>query len=143
VAYFVLQTAYSLRLKKVAYLDVACIAAGFVLRVLAGGFATRTPVSLYMLGALLAALGVTGAASVLTYLAYSLDAHTRAFFRSEWLWLTTIHPLFGVLRFLWLIKSRPDAESPTHEMTRDVPFMLNLVVWIGEVMVIVYRLRPT
>jgi 4-hydroxybenzoate polyprenyltransferase len=179
VAYFLLQTAYSLRLKKIAYLDVVCIATGFVLRVLAGGFATVTPVSGYMIActaflalflgfgkrkhelaaagavkqraalaaysprALSWALGSMGVASVVTYFVYTLDAHTRAFFRSDWLWLTTIHPLFGVGRFMTLIRSRPEAESPTHEILRDVPFMLNLVVWIGEVIVIVYRLRPT
>ena len=40
LAYFTLNVAYSFRLKKIAYVDVAVIAAGFVLRVLAGGFAT-------------------------------------------------------------------------------------------------------
>ncbi len=48
LAYFLLNVAYSFRLKQVAYLDVAAIAAGFVLRVLAGGFATHTDVSTYL-----------------------------------------------------------------------------------------------
>jgi 4-hydroxybenzoate polyprenyltransferase len=177
-AYFALNTAYSLRLKRYAYVDVTCIAAGFVLRVLAGGFATRTPVSGYMIactallalflafgkrlheldgaqaekqraalrayseGALFLALAATGLASVGTYLAYTLDAHTRVFFRSEWLWLTTVHPFIGVLRFLWIVRARPDAESPTQEMLRDSLFMTNLLVWMVEVIAIVYRLRP-
>ena len=179
VGYLVLQAAYSTKLKKIAYVDVACIATGFVLRVLAGGFATRTPISTYMIActaflalflgfgkrrhelaganaakqrkaleayserALFWALAVTGLAAVGTYLLYTLDDHTVRFFRSEWLWLTTIHPLIGVLRFLQLVRGRPKAESPTQEMLRDVPFVLNLVVWIIEVIAIVYRLRPT
>lgn len=179
VGYLVLQAAYSLKLKRIAYLDVACIATGFVLRVLAGGFGTRTPISAYMIActaflalflgfgkrrhelagsnaakqrkaleayserALYWALALTGFAAVATYLAYTLDTHTVTFFRSEWLWLTTIHPLYGVLRFLQLVKEHPKAESPTQEMLRDVPFMLNLVIWIVEVIAIVYRLRPT
>ena len=179
VGYLVLQAAYSTRLKKIAYVDVACIATGFVLRVLAGGFATRTPISTYMIActaflalflgfgkrrhelaavnaakqrkaleayserALFWALAVTGLAAVGTYLLYTLDDHTQRFFQSEWLWLTTIHPLIGVLRFLQLVRGRPKAESPTQEMLRDVPFVLNLVVWIIEVIAIVYRLRPT
>lgn len=54
LAYLLLQIAYSLRLKQFAYLDVVCIAAGFVLRVVAGSFAVSTwihPVrpSLYLL----------------------------------------------------------------------------------------------
>ncbi len=179
LAYFVLNTTYSIKLKKFAYVDVGCIATGFVLRVLAGGAATQTPVSAYMLActlllalflgfgkrlhelasaqaekqraalkhytrkALLRALMLTGISSVAAYVAFTLDPHTKAFFRSEWLWLTSIHPLVGVLRFVHLIRSRPDAESPTQEMLRDTPFMLNLVMWIAEVVVIVYHLRPT
>ena len=179
LGYFVLNTAYSLKLKQYPYIDVSCIAGGFVLRVLAGGFATRTPVSWYMLGctaflalflgfgkrrhelagrnaakqraalkgysqrALFWALAITGVAAVAMYLAYTLDDVTVKFFRSEWLWLTSIHPLIGVLRFLKLVRSRPRAESPTQEMLSDTPFMLNLVIWVIEIIAIVYRLRPT
>lgn len=54
LAYVTLNLAYSLRLKQVAYLDVVCIAAGFVLRVVAGSYAVSTPAhpvspSLYLL----------------------------------------------------------------------------------------------
>lgn len=47
-AYFGLNVAYTMKLKHVAYLDVGCISAGFVLRVLGGGFATRIEVSSYL-----------------------------------------------------------------------------------------------
>ncbi len=182
--YLVNNLAYSFGMKKVPYLDVMSIAGGFVLRVYAGGFATGTPVSGYMIACtaflalflgfgkrmhelgganaakqraaleryspnvILAAMSLTGLASVATYILYSLDPHTRAFFASpdgleRWLWLTSVHPLIGVLRFVFITRRRTKAESPTQEMLRDVPFMLNLVVWIAEVVVIVYRLRPT
>ncbi len=48
LTYFLLNIAYSFRLKKIAYVDVMVIAAGFVLRVTAGGFATHTEVSGYL-----------------------------------------------------------------------------------------------
>ncbi len=47
-AYFGLNVAYTMKLKHVAYLDVACIATGFVLRVLGGGFATDIRVTWYL-----------------------------------------------------------------------------------------------
>jgi decaprenyl-phosphate phosphoribosyltransferase len=49
LGYFALQIAYTFKLKKIAYVDVGCIAAGFVLRVVAGSFAVRVTPSLYML----------------------------------------------------------------------------------------------
>lgn len=48
-AYLALNIAYSLRLKHVVYVDVACLAAGFLLRVLAGGYAVDVFVSSYLL----------------------------------------------------------------------------------------------
>jgi len=176
LAYFLQNVAYSFRLKKIAYVDVSFIALGFVLRVLAGGYATHTPVSGYMIActallalflgfgkrrhelagvnaakqrssleaysprALTIALAVTGFAAVANYLAYTLDP-PPFFHHTPWLWVTTIHPLFGVIRFLELVVGRPKAESPTQEMLRDVPFVLNLVLWVIEILAIVYHVR--
>ncbi len=103
----------------------------------------RAALEQYSPRVLTTALAVTGFASVATYLAYTLDSGTMLLFRSEWLWVTTLHPLFGVLRFLQLVATRPKAESPTQEMLRDSPFMINLLLYVVEVIAIVYQLRPT
>lgn len=93
------------------------------------------------------ALAVTGGATVLTYVAYTLDPATRAFFHSGYLWLTAPFTCFGIWRFLRLVSGRAGrglrAESPTQEMLRDVPFVLNLVAWVIVVVAIVYQLRPS
>jgi decaprenyl-phosphate phosphoribosyltransferase len=47
-SYFILNVAYSLKLKKIPFVDVGCIAAGFVLRVVGGGVAIDVHVSWYM-----------------------------------------------------------------------------------------------
>jgi 4-hydroxybenzoate polyprenyltransferase len=183
LAYFVLNLAYTFKLKHVAFLDVALLATFFVLRVVAGGFGTNVHVSGYMLGctALLAlflgfgkrrhelagdnagkqrlalraytpvslnvALAVTGAATAVTYVAYTLDPTTREFFHSDYLWLTAPFTAVGMLRFLYLVSGRSGrglkAESPTQEMLHDLPFVLNLVVWVIVIVAIVYRLRPS
>lgn len=179
-AYFALNVAYSFKLKHIAYLDVGCIAAGFVLRVMGGGYATQITVSLYLLGctALLAlflgfgkrrhelalaaaggktraalesytgrgldvALTVTGLATVATYLAYTLDPHTQSFFKTQWLWPSTLFVVLGVWRFLHLVRSRPRAESPTQEMLKDGPFVAIVMGWVMLVGWVVYHLRPS
>jgi len=180
--YFAENALYSLRLKRVAFLDVAFIALGFVLRVLAGGIATGVHVSAYMLactallalflgfgkrrhelgsenagkqraaleaytaGSLNVALAATGAATALTYVAYTLDPVTKAFFHSSHLWLTAPFTCFGIFRFLELVNGRAGrgsrSESPTQEMLRDMPFVLNVVAWAVVVVAIVYQVRP-
>lgn len=49
VAYFLLQVAYTVRLKHVVILDVGCIAAGFVLRAVAGGQVIAVTISSWLL----------------------------------------------------------------------------------------------
>ncbi len=191
VVYFAQNLAYSFKLKHVPFVDVSLISLGFVLRVLAGGWATGVHVSSYMVActgllalflgfgkrrheistanavkqraalerysprALDAALAVTGTATAVCYVAYTLDAGTRAFFQSDALWLTAPFVIFGIVRFLGLLGTGTEngaagdpidargAESPTEAMLRDVPFVLNLFLWVAAVVAIVYRLRPS
>jgi 4-hydroxybenzoate polyprenyltransferase len=203
LAYLVNNVAYSfkpVKLKDVAYIDVASISLGFVLRVVAGGFATGIPVSSYLIictallalflgfgkrrhelaqtlakakkleaariaagehateggdkvvqrgvlrwystGALTAALTITAVATVGTYAMYTIDPQTRALFHSDMLWATTIFPVVGMGRFLQLVIGDTKSESPTQKMLSDVPFILNLVLWVIVVVVIVYRVTP-
>ena len=181
LTYFLLNIAYSFKLKHVAYIDVSIISAGFVLRVMAGGYGTRIQVSDYLLvcTALLAlflgfgkrrhelalakaggggrtraalesytqrgidtALIVTAIATVATYFTYTLDPRTRAFFHSDWLFVSTGFVVLGVLRFLHLVRSRPKAESPTQEMLKDGPFVGIVLGWVILVMWMIYNLRP-
>jgi decaprenyl-phosphate phosphoribosyltransferase len=107
----------------------------------------RAALEAYTPKSLTIALAATGSATALTYVAYTLDPMTRAAFHSDYLWLTAPFVAFGILRFLLLVSGRAGrglrAESPTQEMLRDVPFVLNLVVWAIVVMAIVYQLRPS
>jgi 4-hydroxybenzoate polyprenyltransferase len=182
LVYFVENVGYSFWLKKVAFVDVGLIAAGFVLRVLGGGYAEDVHVSWYLIActALLAlylgfgkrrhelalenagkqraaleaysvrslnvALLVTGIATAGTYVAYTLDPVTRAYFNSDYLWLTTPFAVAGIWRFLLLVNGKAGrglrAESPTQEMLRDVPFVLIVVSWVLVIMAVVYKLQP-
>jgi 4-hydroxybenzoate polyprenyltransferase len=106
----------------------------------------RAALEAYGRRSLTVALAITGLATAATYFAYTLDKDTEAFFQSKYLWLTVPFTVFGIVRFLFLVSGRAGrgrkAESPTQEMLSDVPFVLNLVVWVIVVLAIVYRLRP-
>ena len=62
LVYFFLQVSYSLKLKQVVILDIFVIAAGFVIRVVAGGLVIAVPISSWLL---ICAYFVPGAALVL------------------------------------------------------------------------------
>ncbi len=106
----------------------------------------RAALEAYTTTSLNVALVVTGAATAITYVAYTFDPATREAFNSNYLWLTAPFTIFGIVRFLFLVSGRAGrglkAESPTQEMLRDVVFVLNLVLWVAVVVAIVYRLRP-
>lgn len=181
LAYFLQNLAYSFKLKQYAYVDVVLIAAGFVLRVIGGGYGTHIHISGYLLActALLAlflgfgkrrhelasaakrakkqraalsrystqgldlAMSLTGVATIASYFAYTVAPSTKAYFGSDKLWLTTLFVVLAVLRFLYLVRSRPRAESPTQEMLRDGPFVAAVLVWVMVVIWIVYQLKPS
>jgi decaprenyl-phosphate phosphoribosyltransferase len=107
----------------------------------------RAALEAYTPASLNITLAITGAATIVTYIAYTLDTATQEFFHSHYLWMTAPFTAFGIVRFLFLVSGRSGrglkAESPTQEMLRDVPFVLNLVVWVIVVVAIVYRLRPS
>jgi decaprenyl-phosphate phosphoribosyltransferase len=88
------------------------------------------------------ALAATGIATVATYLVYTLDPRTQAFFRTGNLWPSSLFVLLGVGRFLHLVKSRPKSESPTQEMLHDGPFVAIVLLWVVLVLWVVYRLKP-
>lgn len=83
-------------------------------------------------------LWVTGGASVATYVVYTLDPRTREAFGTDLLVISSVFMLFGVGRFLQLVRTRPDVESPTEEMLTDVPFIANAVVATVTVIAIIY-----
>ncbi len=77
-------------------------------------------------------------ATIVTYAVYTLDPSTREAFGTDYLIVTTPMPVFGVLRFLHLVRRKHTAESPTEDMLRDRPFLANILAWAVAVIVVIY-----
>lgn len=196
--YLVMNLAYSSALKHIAFLDVSIIATGFVLRVLAGKFATGVYVSEWLIGCTFllalylglgkrahelqmddgedgsksrtvleqyrkkhlnfAALYVAGLAiagytiwtltaalpeltAVLSPLAAGPEAQPLRSrptpFANPWLPVTVLFAIFGIVRFYQLI-TNDNPHSPTDQILRDWPFILNLVLWAVAMLVVAY-----
>lgn len=174
--YFLLQLAYSLRLKHVVILDVFVIAAGFVVRVIAGGLVINVPISSWLLIcttllALLLAMGkrrhelvllenqatnhrpilkeysaylldqmiaVVTASTLIAYCLYTISEETVAKFGTNHLIWTSAFVLYGIFRYLYLVHQKGKGGSPEEIILQDTPLLLNILLWIGAVVLILY-----
>jgi decaprenyl-phosphate phosphoribosyltransferase len=175
-AYLVQNLAYSFYLKHVPFVDVASIATGFLLRVLAGAEAIPVEASLWLLVCtlLLAAflgfgkrahelrtsggrggdqrkvlarynpnvlrvlIHVLAVLTILAYAVYTQSPHAYEVFGTRRLILTVPFVVFGVYRFIWLLRGKEDAESPTDSMLSDAPFMINLLGYAVAIVAVIY-----
>ncbi|OGU28415.1 MAG: hypothetical protein A2X67_03665 [Ignavibacteria bacterium GWA2_55_11] len=175
--YFVLNLAYSFGLKQVMLLDVFIIAAGFMLRVLAGTFAIGVPASPWLIlctlfvSVFLAVskrraeillsieqeselarpvlksydlhfidqmMTVSASGMAISYALYTVAQRTVEVFGTENLIFTTVFVLFGIFRYLFLIRAHKTDDNPTHLLLSDLPMMLNVLAWFFVCVFIIY-----
>jgi 4-hydroxybenzoate polyprenyltransferase len=176
LVYFILQVAYSLKLKQVVILDIFVIAAGFVIRVVAGGLVIAVPISSWllvctMLLALLLSMGkrrhelilledraiehrpilkeysaylldqmiaVVTASTLIAYCLYTISQETLEKFGTSRLVWTAPFVLYGIFRYLYLVHLKGKGGSPEEIIIQDKPMLLNIVLWIGAVIFVIY-----
>lgn len=175
-AYIALNLLYSYWLKHFAIIDVMVIAAGFVLRVLCGGFAcavqvspwlsvmvfmltlfiafakrrddllkinagknvTRRSVAGYTIGFIDQTMSLLAAAMIVAYIIYTLQPDVMERFGSQYVYLTTLFVIAGILRYLQTAIVRNDSGRPTEQIYTD-PFLISCVVcWIVSFIIIIY-----
>lgn len=158
-AYVLLNVAYTLRLKHQPVLDIFCIAAGFVLRVVAGTVVLDVPLSSWMfvttlcLALYLASLKRRQelvnarpdqeSRAVLRYYSISLvDRYAEMsavgallfyslFVLNDSSRLVATIPivLFGLFRYWFIVESKGEGESPTDALARDPLLIATIVIW--------------
>lgn len=174
--YFFLQLGYSLKLKQVVILDVFVIAAGFVIRVVAGAVVIDVPISSWLLicASLLALflamskrrhelvllenraiehrpilkeysaylldqmIAVVTASTLIAYCLYTISEETVAKFGTRNLVWTSGFVLYGIFRYLYLVHQKGKGGSPEEIVLQDKPLLVNIVLWIGAILLILY-----
>jgi 4-hydroxybenzoate polyprenyltransferase len=142
LAYVGITASYSLWLKHVVLLDIFSIAAGFVVRAIAGAVVIDVPISpwLYLctlLGSLVIAvghsarpaleyypiafldllIGMGATASIMAYSLYTFFAENMP--RNHLMMLTIPIVLYGVFRYLYVVQVQGQGESPEDLLLRD------------------------
>ena len=69
-------------------------------------------------------VGVLAVAAVLAYTAYTLTGGN-----SRWMAVTIPFVVFGIGRYVWLVRSRGVGEEPEEVLLRDVPLLASILVW--------------
>ncbi|HEY4241723.1 MAG TPA: UbiA prenyltransferase family protein [Kofleriaceae bacterium] len=101
--------------------------------------ATRAALAGYRLPMVQQLMVVLALATCGAYVAYTLDAHTVAFFGTRDLVFSAPFVLLGVARFLALALWWPTQEPPTDAMMRDPWFLTILAGATATVLVIIYK----
>lgn len=174
--YFALQLGYSLKLKHVVILDVFIVAAGFVIRVVAGGLVIDVPISSWllictMLLSLFLAMSkrrheiillddmasnhrpilkkytpylldqmiaVVTASTLIAYCLYTISSETVEKFGTTNLVFTAPFVLYGIFRYLYLIHQKNKGGSPESLVLKDIPLLIDILLWGGTVAFILY-----
>jgi 4-hydroxybenzoate polyprenyltransferase len=83
-------------------------------------------------------IGLTTAASVITYTLYTFSPETVAKFQTGNLILTVPFLLYGVFRYLYLIYQKGLGGSPEQIILSDLPTLLNCALYLISVILILY-----
>ena len=98
----------------------------------------RAVLARYTLPTLRWMLHILAVITVVVYVLYTRSPHTIETFGTSALVYTVPFPIFGILRFIHLVTTRHEAESPTQEMLKDPIFMLNLALYALAAAAILY-----
>ncbi len=83
-------------------------------------------------------INVVTASTVVSYALYVVDPETISRFGSERLVYTVPLVLYGIFRYLYLVYQRPRRRNPTEAVLKDLPSVINVLVWGLAVLWIVY-----
>ena len=166
--YWLLNIAYCLKLKQYAIIDVCVVSFGFVLRILAGGYATSIHLSTwivlmtfllmlflsfakrrddvvrmnetghaprqntirYNLTFINQAITITSSVTLVCYIMYTVSPDTIHNFHTDYLYLTSVFVLVGLLRYIQIAVVDKRSGDPTKVMLHD-RFMQFVVLAFG------------
>ena len=84
-------------------------------------------------------IAVVTASTLIAYVFYTISPETIQKFGTPGLGLTIPFPLYGILRYLYLVHQREGGGSPADLLLTDRPLLVCVALWVLSVVVIIYR----
>jgi hypothetical protein len=81
---------------------------------------------------------ITASGMAISYALYTVAERTISIFGSSNLIFTTLFVLFGIFRYLYLVRVRKTEDNPTHMLTTDPVTLINVAAWFGVCVIIIY-----
>jgi len=98
----------------------------------------RKVLSEYSISFLDQMIAIATASTVISYALYTIANETVSRFGTRNLVFTIPFVLYGIFRYLYLIHQKEMGGNPTSLMLTDLPLLLNVVLWFGTVVFIIY-----
>lgn len=98
----------------------------------------RKVLSEYSLPFLDQMIGVATACTVMSYALYTISPETVARFGTRNLISTIPFVLYGIFRYLYLLHKKDLGGNPASTILKDIPLVLNSLLWLAAVVLIIY-----
>ena len=99
---------------------------------------TRETLKNYNLLLLDQLISITTATTLISYIIYVIDRDIQDKFHTDKLFFTVPFVVFGIFRYLYLAFVMDKGESPEEVLFSDLPFLINIVLWISSFVCIIY-----
>ncbi len=99
---------------------------------------TRKTLKKYNLLLLDQLISITTATTLISYIIYVLDHDIQNKFNTDKLFFTIPFVVFGIFRYLYLAFVLDKGESPEEILFSDMPFLINIFLWISSFVGIIY-----
>lgn len=92
---------------------------------------TRKTLQSYNLSMLDQMISIATATTLISYIMYALSPDVQQKFHTAKLYYTVPFVIFGIFRYLFLSYSKGEGESPSDIIYTDLPFTLNIILWVS------------
>jgi len=86
-------------------------------------------------------ISVVCAATIMSYCLYTISDDTLKLYHTKNLFLTVPFVIFGVFRYLYLIYKKTEGGDPSRLLFKDMPTLMNVILWILTSATVVYFIR--